>query len=489
MNMTETFAEEMYSLDYGALNSADLEQIGRLLLDYSAVAYGGSARPWVAALRKWASTFLGTGSAGVVGGLEERVAPDIAAFVNATAAHSFELDDTHDPSMSHPGAVVMSTALAVGGENRVSGRDCAAAIAAGYEAVSRIGLAANAGKVVMEGFHPTALFGVFGAATTAAKLLGLDTHGLLRSWGHALSLSGGSMQFSDEPQGTAVKRVHAGFAARNGILAAQLSAAGVSAPLRAVDGKYGLLALFGRDPRPERLLRDPDALFQIHAISLKPYSCCRLFHSLIDGLRDTTGNFTIALRSIRDIRVRAPTVIVEQHMLRRPTSPMAAQYSMPYTVGATLVFGPTRFDAYEEQHLNNESILTYADLVQVEADRELDSRYPEHMGSAVTLVLDDSSTRSAWVLDSLGTPARPMSRCAARAKVEYLTRSVDPSFDVEALEQATQSLPTDAGAEALEALTSIICSSPVVDRGWLTAGEDGSFPQAQHHSAYPTRTY
>jgi len=425
------FAENMVKLGKSRLAPADLEQVRRLLLDLLGVSLCGSQLPWTLALRDWATPFRGSGVAPVVGA-GFTVAPSVAALVNSTAAHGYELDDTHDASMSHPGAVVIPTALAVAAGTHVDEIAVCAAIAAGYETMARVGMAANASRVVAAGFHPTSLFGSFGAATAAALLQSLDAPALARAWGHALSLTGGSMQFSDEPAGTMVKRLHAGYAAQNGILAAGMAKRGVSAPSRALDGKYGLLALYAREPRPQLFDVDPRAPLQIHQISMKPYSCCRLFHSLIDALDEATEGFREPAAGIRHILVRGPGVIFDQHMLRRPTSVMAAQYSLPYVVGATLAVGPHRFDAYRDEHLGNEEILALADKVEGQQDLEIEAEYPEHMGAAVELTMADGSVRSAKVMDSRGTSAHPLTTDAIRAKATNLARDAAPQFDMTA---------------------------------------------------------
>ena len=81
--------------------------------------------------------------------------------------------------------------------------------------------ATNAARAIDIGFHPTALFAGFGAAATAAHLLRLAPKQLAQAWGLMLSMAGGSMQFSQEPEGTTVKRLHGGYAALHGVLAAE----------------------------------------------------------------------------------------------------------------------------------------------------------------------------------------------------------------------------------------------------------------------------
>jgi len=240
------------------------------------------------------------------------------------------------------------------------------------------------------------------------------------------------MQFSDEPEGTTVQRLHAGYAAQNGVLAAELAARGVSAPARALEGKYGFLALYAKRPRLDRLSVKAGVPLQIHRISIKPYSCCRLFHSLIDGLREVSEDFELPTAEISRIDVSGPRCMLDQHMMRRPTSVMAAQYSMPFIVGATLAYGPDCFDAYRQDRLADVRILGIVDKVEGEADAEIEAQFPAHMGTAVAIKLSDGFVRSARVMDSRGTPARPLSLDELTAKAQGLVRDVDPHLDMTA---------------------------------------------------------
>ncbi|MBI4191217.1 MAG: MmgE/PrpD family protein [Betaproteobacteria bacterium] len=448
MNLSEVFAQRIIGINAAALRAAEIDQISRLLLDFAGVACGCTARPWVVRLRRWANRYDGAGRAGIIGG-RARVPAPIAALVNGTTAHSYELDDTHDASLSHPGAVVIPAALAVASETGAGGAEFMMAMLAGYEAMAIIGMAVNTEAAMLDGFHPTAIIGGFGSAAAAAKLYGLDVSGLLQAWGHVLSMTGGSMQFSDETTGTTIKRMHAGYPAKNGVLAAELSAAGIDAPKRPLDGKYGFLALYGREARPE-LLAEEKRRFAIHDISLKPYACCREFHSMIDGLRETTENFTVAPSAIQAITVRGPKCLQEQHMLRRPDSPMAAQYSLPFVAGATLEFGPTRFDAFESANLDDKGILRWADMVEFEYDESLQANFPAHFGTEVEIRLAGGQLRTARVLDSIGTAARPLSWEQILEKANRLTGGLDPALDIARLERAIRGLPTQRSIDDLD---------------------------------------
>jgi 2-methylcitrate dehydratase PrpD len=449
LNTSMALAEELIALDAGRLSPEDFDQLERLLLDHAAVTLCGSIQPWGRALTDWARQY-GSGGKAVLAGCGEGANASAAALVNGTSAHGYELDDTHDKSMSHPGAVVISAALAVGAEIGANGRDLLAAIVAGYEAMARIGMAATPVRVIEKGFHPTGTFGVFGAAAAAGKLLGLSPLGLAHAWGIALSMSSGSCQFAFEPRGTMVKRMHAGIPAHNGVIAAQLAKLGIAAPVQAIEGEFGFLKLIGEDADLSFLAGTPGAPLEIHNISIKPYSCCRKFHSLIDALDEVTEGFKVDTDAIAKITVRSPETAVASHLMRRPDSVMAAQYSMPYIVGATLAYGPRRYDAYGESHHADPRILSIVDKVESVHDADLDPVVPAKMPNRVEIELRGGEIRQATVMDSLGTPVHPMSTDGVLEKAHALLDGLDQDFNLQRIVAAVHGV---ADAKNIRALT------------------------------------
>jgi 2-methylcitrate dehydratase PrpD len=409
-DVTATIAAHVARVADGHLTDADTEALRRLFLDNFIVSQWGVTRPWTGQIAEWTRRFANTG-ASPVAGCDWTAEASIAALVHGTASHSYELDDTHNATLSHPGAAVIPAALAVAADTDASQAQLFRAVAAGYEAMALVGIAAGGLETVHRGFHPTAIFGAFGAATACAALYAFQrgepvtAELLIRAWGHALSQASGSMQFSAEASGGEVKRVHAGFAARNGVLAAAFALMdAVTAPRLAVEGVYGLAALFGG---PLQAV-EPSAQLQIHEISFKPYACCRLFHSTIDALGELTGRFSVPTAGMREIVISGPRLIADQHMLARPTSTMAAQYSCPYIVGATLAYGPYRYDVYDDAFLDDPQIRRIAGRVRFEFSESLTRYYPARFATGAAIRFEDGAARSAIVIDSVGTPARPL---------------------------------------------------------------------------------
>jgi 2-methylcitrate dehydratase PrpD len=447
-------AEDLVALKPKDLGAEDIDQLKRLILDHAAVTLCGSVQPWGQKLTAWAQAYGGQGRAVLIGS-GGRASAATAGLVNGTSAHGYELDDTHEQSRSHPGAVVITAALAVGAERKSSGRDVLAAVVAGYEVMTGLGMAAGALATTHVGFHATCLFGPFGAAAAAARLLGLDAMQLAQAWGIALSMTGGSSQFAFEPKGTMVKRMHAGIPAQNGIIAAQLASLGVDAPVRAFEGEHGFFHLYGREPDPSRIMRVAGEPFQIHKMSFKPYSCCRKFHSLIDALETATDGFKLDPQAIERITVDSPTGSVEKHQMKRPESVMAAQYSKPYNVGATLAYGARRFDAYGPDLHKDARILGIVDRVEARLDTSLDRYVPEAMPNRVTLRLRDGSERQETVIVSTGSPDRPLSLSGVAEKARALLAMTAPALDLDRILAGVDTLPEAGDIGSFAAMLAI----------------------------------
>lgn len=230
----------------------------------------------------------GAGQSRVIG-LPGRFPAAQAAFANGVLAHSLDYDDTHLPSVLHPSASVVPAALAVAERTGASGAELVTAVAVGLEVCVRLGMAgydpaAGNSRYFEHGQHATSICGTLGAAVAAGLLSGLDAGGVVHALGIAASLAGGVLE--GNRTGGTVKRLHCGFAARAGVVAAELAAAGVTGPPTVLEGRFGFFQAFlhGRfDPAAvtDRLGEDwagPGTFF-------KPYPANHFTHAGIDAAR------------------------------------------------------------------------------------------------------------------------------------------------------------------------------------------------------------
>src|SRR6476661_4743642 len=148
-------------------------------------------------------------------GTSRRAGAADAAFVNAVAAHALDFDDMCFVSMAHPSCALVPAALASAEMSTASGQVLVDGYVAGFEIECRLGTVMNPRHYHSRGWHCTSSIGTVGAAAAAARLLGLDPGAA----GHALSIAASEASGLKENFGTMVKPLHAGLAARNGMLA------------------------------------------------------------------------------------------------------------------------------------------------------------------------------------------------------------------------------------------------------------------------------
>jgi 2-methylcitrate dehydratase PrpD len=258
----------------------DILALTRLfVLDTLGVLAAGTKAPGIAELASAIQQMEPSGGVAtiLVGGSSG--SPMAAALVNAAAAHALDYDDTHDVARVHAFSVVLPAALAAAEmEGNVSGRNFLGALALGAELFCRFGLACP--NNLAKGWHPTTGFGCFAAAAVAAKLFGLTGDKMTQALALAyVQMSGNTQSIAD---GALSKRLGPGFAARNGVLAAHLSRAGLTGPWRFLEGAAGLFALYeDGGGHPDLLLQDLGAQWRLRELSMKPYPCCRCTHTLI----------------------------------------------------------------------------------------------------------------------------------------------------------------------------------------------------------------
>ena len=103
-----------------ALPIAVVEKTKHHILDTLAAMVSGSKLPPGKAALAYAKTWDGIKQASVVGSRLMTTTVN-AALANAMMAHADETDDSHAPSMMHPGCAIVAAALAFGERHRRDG--------------------------------------------------------------------------------------------------------------------------------------------------------------------------------------------------------------------------------------------------------------------------------------------------------------------------------------------------------------------------------
>ena len=370
--------------------------------------------------------------------------PSAAALINGTLAHSLDFDDTHAVASLHSSAPIFPAALAAAEMTSASGRDLIAACVAGYEVQVRLSLALNPSDHYDRGFHPTATCGVFGAATAAGCLLGLDAKGIQSAYGIALSQSAGSMQFLAD--GAWTKRSHVGQAASNGLLCATFAAEGFRGPAEAFEGNWGFLGGYAPNAEPEKAVEALGKKWETLELAVKPYPSCRYTHAPMDGLIALRNEQSLDFAAIESVEVGISAtghklVGKPEHLKTHPVSTVDGQFSMPFCAAVVLRHGNLLWDDYPVQ-LKDQETLALCRKVSTNVDVRAEAAFPESMSGAVKVNTVKGSFETFVGLPK-GEPGNFMSEEEFRSKFSGLCA---PYLEKNRLEQLADSLLTLDGA-------------------------------------------
>lgn len=334
------------------------------------------------------------------------------ALVMGGLTHILEVDDLHKASVVHPACVTIPAALALAADERPSGPDFLKAILYGFEACTRVGM--SVGKSHYKVWHNTATCGTFGGAMTAAELMGLSDDETVHALGNAGTQSAGLWEFLNT--GAMSKHLHAGRGAEAGIVAAQLAQLGFTGPPAILEGPQGLYAGACPDPDPGAVLRDPDAPWQVHLTSIKPWPSCRHTHPVIDAALELSGKIDVADIDNIDVAVYQASIDVCDRPV--PESEYEAKFSLQHCVAISLLDGKCVFASFDADGRDRAADLREA--ISVRAGESYSNAYPKDWGGEVTVQLKDGASVTAARTACKGDPELALTRDEMIAKAREL---------------------------------------------------------------------
>src|SRR5438094_6360443 len=276
-SVAETLADKIVALKPGGLPAATRRKCEDLLIDVVGLCVAARHEDYV---RSALAACDDDGPCTAIGHARTLNAAG-AAFVNGTAAHGEDFDDTFEGGPVHAGAVIVPAVLAACERHNPDGRMALIGIAIGTEVLCRLSLVVPK-AVHKAGFHPTAVFGAMGAAAGVGAALGLNAKQIVDALGVAGSMAGGIIEYLAE--GAWTKRLHAGWAAQSGIRAALLARGGFVGPRTVFEGVHGLFHRFPHTNKGDyaALTGDFGRRWVTDTLAFKPYPCGTMAQSYID---------------------------------------------------------------------------------------------------------------------------------------------------------------------------------------------------------------
>ncbi|PZW48083.1 2-methylcitrate dehydratase PrpD [Humitalea rosea] len=439
-----TLARHFSKLSIDQIPARHLADAKALIADWFAVALAGSRADSGAIARRFATETGGREEACIVNGGGARVPAVHAAFANAIASHSVELDDVDILALFHFSPPVVAAAVAVAERAGSTGAELLTAVVAGCEAMARLSDATNP-SLRDRGYHTTPTVGAFGAAVAAGVLLRLDEATMTSALGLAGAQASGLMEMYGPSM---QKRFNPGPAARNGVTAAVMAQLGFTGAATILDGPRGFCRAFSDHYDAEALLRGLGTEFPIH-IEYKAYSCARPIHNGIDCALDIRKQIGAdRVDGIRSITIRRHSAWAHYHQIPRPATHHEAQVSMNYSVGVALREGAALLPQYTEEKVHDEAILRLSEMVTVVPDDSL----PRGVSCLMTVETADGASFSSQVDHPKGSIANPMTPEEAAAKAHLLGDPVIGAAGVTRLLERISQLETLPRAAELMAL-------------------------------------
>jgi 2-methylcitrate dehydratase PrpD len=456
MKAAQTLAEFTSRLDLDAIPAEVAEAAKLHLLD--TLGCGLAAHPLgIAVEGRQAMMELGGEPQATVIGLDAALPAPNAAFANAMLCHGLDFDDTHSDSVSHVSTVTGPAALAASEAAGATGREALAAIIAGNEVVTRLGMAAS-GAFHARGFHPTAICGVFGAAAAAARIAGLGAARTASALGIAGSMASGLFAYLEE--GTPTKPIHPAWAAHGGLLAARLSALGAEGPTSVVEGKFGLYHAFLGATKGEvdvaRQLADLGERWETLRIAYKPYPACHFMHGSLGATAEAAAG--LSADDIEEIVVTVPaagvSLVLEPAEVKvAPRTEYEGKFSLQYSTAAMIVHGRVGISTYSDEALTDPRVLELARRVRYET-KDYDT-YPAAFPGGVRIRTRDGKLHEGDHPHQLGAPDHPMTADDVRAKFRENARLSLSEEAFEALEQGILGLERHEDVRSVLALLAV----------------------------------
>ena len=392
------------------LPAAVIEKTKHHVLDTIAAMVSGSRLPPGRKAISFVRTLGGARQACVIGSRIVTSAAN-AALANGMLAHADETDDSHAPSLTHPGCGIVPAALAMAEREKRSGTALLRAVALGYDIGCRLTQSLDAYRFREDG-HSTHSFGpMFGAAAAAGALAGLKEFQVRHLLSYtAQQASGISCWMRDEEH---VEKAFdfGGMPARNGVAAAAMVAHGFSGVDDVFSGERSFFVAYGREPEPEALVRGLGDTYEVMNTNIKRWSVGSPIQAPLDSLADLMGKHHFKADDVERLVVRVAhqgaNTVDDRNM---------PDICMQHMCAVMLLDGTVGFESsHDERRMRSPKVLALRRRIELVGDDALTQAMPSRQG-VVEIRLRDGRELRHHAKAVRGTAENPMARAEVDAK-------------------------------------------------------------------------
>jgi 2-methylcitrate dehydratase PrpD len=349
-------------------------------------------------------TLGGVKEAGVIGSHIVTSAIN-AALANGMLAHADETDDSHAPSLTHPGCGIVPAALAMAERQRQSGTALLRAGALGYDVGCRLTQALDAYEFRNDG-HSTHSFGpMFGAAAAAGSLAGLSEQQVRYLLSFTAQQASGVSCWMRDAEHIEKAFDFGGMPARNGVAAATMVAHGFTGVEDVFAGERNFFVAYGRKPDPTALTRGLGVTYEIMNTNIKRWSVGSPIQAPLDSLLDLIRTHKIKAEDVEGLVVR-----VAHQGANTVDNRAMPDICMQHMCAVMLIDGGVTFvSSHDEKRMSDRKVLALRSRIELRGDDALSAAMPSRQG-IVEVSLRDGRKLKHHTRAVRGTAENPMTR-------------------------------------------------------------------------------
>lgn len=450
--ITQKLAYYIAAAPRKALPRDVVEKTKHHILDTIAAMVSGSKLPPGKAALAYAKT-LGGAPEAIIVGTRLRTTAVNAALINAMLAHADETDDSHAPSMMHPGCAIVANALAFGEKYRRNGTALIRAVALGYDVGARLNISLGANAFRSVG-HMTHCFGpTFGSTATASALCGFDSTQVRYALAYAAQQAGGLSSYARDIGHIEKAFDFGGMPARNGATAAAMVAAGCTATDDIFFGERSFYIAYdeskrtGVKPQPSILADGLGKRYEILRTNIKRWTVGSPIQAPLDSLLTL-----IRAHHIKPADVKKLTVRVSVTGANTTGDRDMPDICMQYMCAVMLIDGIATFEsAHDEKRMREPKVQALRKRIELIGDAKLQKLLPQRHG-IVEIALSNGRVVRHHTQAVRGTADNPMTRAEVDEKCYHLIAPVLGARRARKLCNSVWGLERVADARALRAL-------------------------------------
>jgi 2-methylcitrate dehydratase PrpD len=343
-----------------------------------------------------------------------------AAMVNGFLAHADETDDSHAPSLTHPGCAIVPAALAMAERESASGEEFLRAVVLGYDISSRIARIMNLTPGRLEGHATHSIGPLFGSAAAASTLAKLTPHQVRYALAYTGQQASGITSWPRDEEHVEKAFVFAGMGARNGVTSALFVQNGFSGEKNIFLGPSNFLDVYcpGREEFP-KWIENLGQHFEISITNIKKFCVGSPIQAAADAMTTLVNRHGLTADNVKGIEIHLPPqgakIVDDRNM---------PDINCQYIVAVILLDGKLTFKAAQSyKRMSDPKILDVKSRIKLIGDPQFAHQERERPG-LVRVHRVDGTTIEEFVPAVRGTADNPMTRDEVETKAKDLLQEV-----------------------------------------------------------------